>query len=89
MSVTSNLVGFAESSGAQVHLYNGNGLAITWDHGRFWQHIWDNGGSCPQAFYGESEYAEPRVPTMISDYGEIMLKWAIMRIGEKARWRRR
>jgi hypothetical protein len=26
---------------------------------------------------------------MISDYGEIMLKWAIMRIGEKARWRRR
>ena len=26
---------------------------------------------------------------MISDYGEIMLKWAIMRIGDKARWRRR
>ena len=25
----------------------------------------------------------------LSDYGEIMLKWAIMRIGEKARWRRR
>ncbi len=38
----------------------------------------------PQAFYGESEYLEPRVPTMISDYGEIMLKWAIMRIGEKS-----
>lgn len=89
MSVTSDLVDFAESSDAQVHLYNGNGLAITWDRGRFWQHIWDSGGSCPQAFYGESEYAERRVPTMISDYGEIMLKWAIMRIGEKARWRRR
>ena len=25
----------------------------------------------------------------LSDYGEIMLKWAIMCIGEKARWRRR
>ena len=25
----------------------------------------------------------------LSDYGAIMLKWAIMRIGEKARWRRR
>ena len=24
----------------------------------------------------------------LSDYGEIMLKWAIMRIGEKSRWRR-
>lgn len=89
MSVTSDLVDFAESSEAHVQLYNGNGLAITWDRGRFWQHIWDSGGSYPQAFYGESEYLEPRVPTMISDYGEIMLKWAIMCIGEKARWRRR
>ena len=88
MSVTSYLVDFAESSDAHVQLYNGNGIAITWDHGRFWQHIWDNGDSYPQAFYGESEYAEARVPTMISDYGEIMLKWAIMRIGGQARWRR-
>ena len=89
MSVTSDLVDFAESSGAHVQLYNGNGLAITWDRGRFWQHIWDTKNARrPQAFYGESEYLEPRVPTMISDYGEIMLKWAIMRIGEKSRWRR-
>ena len=88
MPATSDLVDFAESSEAHVQPYNGNGLAITWDRGRFWQHIWDSGGNCPQAFYGESEYLESRVPTMISDYGKIMLKWAIMRIGEIARWRR-
>ena len=89
MSVTSDLVDFAESSEAHVQPYNGNGLAITWDRSRFWQHIWDSGGNCPQDYCGESEYLESRVPTMISDYGEIMLKWAIVRIGEKARWRRR
>lgn len=50
-SVTSYLVDLAESSDAHVQLYNGNGIAITWDHGRFWQHIWDNGDSYPQAFY--------------------------------------
>lgn len=85
MSVTSSLVDFAESAGAQVELYNGNGLAFTWDHGRSWQHVWDRQGAHPQAFYGESEYFEARVPAMISDYGEIMLKWAITRIGANAR----
>ena len=90
MSVTADLIDFAHDSGAICSVYRGNGIALTWDGGRSWQHIWDTEGSRrPQAFYGESEYLEPRVPTMISDYGEIMLKWAIMRIGEKARWRRR
>ena len=90
MSVTADLIDFARDSGAISSVYNGNGIALTWDAGRSWQHIWDTKNSRrPQAFYGESEYLEPRVPTMISDYGEIMLKWAIMRIGEKARWRRR
>ena len=90
MSVTEDLINFARESGALSSVYNGDGVAITWDSGRSWQHIWDTKNSRrPQAFYGESEYVEPRVPTMISDYGEIMLKWAIMRIGEKARWRRR
>lgn len=90
MSVTADLIDFARDSGAISSVYNGNGIALTWDAGRSWQHVWDTKNSPrPQAFYGESEYLEPRVPTMISDYGEIMLKWAIMRIGEKARWRRR
>ena len=85
MSVTSTLVDFAKSSGAQVQLYRTSGIAITWDNGRNWQHIWDQNGTPPQAFYGESEYFEARVPTMISDHGEIMLKWAILRIGANAR----
>lgn len=90
MSVTADLIDFARDSGAICSVYRGNGIALTWDGGRSWQHIWDTADSRrPQAFYGESEYLEPRVPTMISDYGEIMLKWAIMRIGDKARWRRR
>ena len=90
MSVTADLIDFARDSGAISSVYNGNGIALTWDAGRSWQHVWDTKNSPrPQAFYGESEYLESRVPTMISDYGEIMLKWAIMRIGEKARWRRR
>ena len=84
MSVTADLVDFARTSGAISSVYKGDGIALTWDSGRSWQHIWDTKDSRrPQAFYGESEYLEPRVPTMISDYGEIMLKWAIMRIGEK------
>ena len=90
MSVTEDLIDFARESGAIPSVYNGGGIALTWDAGRSWQHIWDTKNARrPQAFYGESEYLEARVPTMISDYGEIMLKWAIMRIGEKARWRRR
>ena len=90
MSVTEDLIDFARESGAIPSVYNDGGVALTWDAGRSWQHIWDTKNSRrPQAFYGESEYLESRVPTMISDYGEIMLKWAIMRIGEKARWRRR
>ena len=90
MSVTEDLIDFARESGAIPSVYNGGGVALTWDAGRSWQHIWDTKNSRrPQAFYGESEYLEPRVPTMISDYGEIMLKWAIMCISEKARWRRR
>ena len=73
MSVTADLVDFARTSGAISSVYKGDGIALTWDSGRSWQHIWDTKDSRrPQAFYGE-----------------IMLKWAIMRIGEKARWRRR
>ena len=84
MSVTADLVDFARTSGAISSVYKGDGIALTWDSGRSWQHIWDTKDSRrPQAFYGESEYLEPRVPTMISDYGEIMLKWASVRIGEK------
>lgn len=85
MSVTSDLVDFAKDAGAQVHVYNGDGIAVTWDCGRNWQHMWDRRGARPQAFYGESEYAEARIPMMISDYGEMMLKWAIVRIGGMAR----
>ena len=85
MSVTADLIDFACDSGAISSVYNSNGIALTWDSGRSWQHVWDTKNSPhPQAFYGESEYLEPRVPTMISDYGEIMLKWAIMRIGAVA-----
>lgn len=85
MSVTAELVDFAESAGAQVRIWYRSGIALTWDCGRNWHHIWDNQGEHPQAFYGETEYLEPRVPTMISDYGEIMLRWAIVRIGGRAR----
>ena len=70
MSVTEDLIDFARESGAIPSVYNGGGVALTWDAGRSWQHIWDTKNARrPQAFYGESEYLEPRVPTMISDYG--------------------
>ena len=70
MSVTVDLVDFARTSGAISSVYKGDGIALTWDSGRSWQHIWDTKNSRrPQAFYGESEYLEARVPTMISDYG--------------------
>lgn len=85
MSVTSDLISFAESAGAQVHIWRGNGVAVTWDCGRNWQHIWDKSGARPQALYGETEYMEPRIPTMLSDYGEVMLRWAIVRIAGRAR----
>lgn len=85
MSVTADLIDFAEHAGAQVRIWRGNGVGITWDCGRYWYHIWDKAGTHPQALYGETEYLEPRVPTMLSDYGEIMLRWAIVRIGERAR----
>ena len=84
MSVTEDLIDFARESGAISSVYNGGGVALTWDAGRSWQHIWDTKNARrPQAFYGESEYLEPRVPTMISDYGEIMLKWAIIALVKK------
>ena len=79
MSVTADLIDFAEHAGAQVRIWRGNGVGITWDCGRYWYHIWDKVGTHPQALYGETEYLEPRVPTMLSDYGEIMLRWAIVR----------
>ena len=55
MSVTADLVDFARTSGAISSVYKGDGIALTWDSGRSWQHIWDTKDSRrPQAFYGES-----------------------------------
>ena len=75
---------FAETAGAQIRLRDADALSLTWDCGRSWQHVWNTSGEHAQAFYGESEYAETRVPTMISDYSELMLNWAVLRIGRKA-----
>lgn len=77
---------FAETAGAQIRLRDADALSLTWDCGRSWQHVWNTSGEHAQAFYGESEYAETRVPTMISDYSELMLNWAVLRIGRKARF---
>lgn len=40
MSVTADLIDFAEHAGAQVRIWRGNGVGITWDCGRYWYHIW-------------------------------------------------
>ena len=77
---------FAETAGAQIRLRESDALSLTWDCGRSWQHVWNTSGEHGQAFYGESEYAETRVPTMISDYSGLMLNWAVLRIGHKARF---
>lgn len=81
------LMDFAMRSGAQVRLRDGDGLALTWDCGRSWRHVWQTHGSHPQSFYGESEYAEERWPHLVSDDRDLMLRWAIVRIGGEARRR--
>ena len=81
------LMDFAMSAGAQVHLREGDGLALTWDCGRSWRHVWKTHGSDAQSFYGESEYAEERWPHFVSNDHDLMLRWAILRIGSEARRR--
>ena len=81
------LMDFAMRSGAQVRLRDGDGLALTWDCGRSWRHVWQTHGSHPQSFFGESEYAEERWPHLVSDDRDLMLRWAIVRIGGEARRR--
>ena len=81
------LMDFAMSAGAQVHLREGDGLALTWDCGRSWRHVWKTYGSEVQSFYGESEYAEERWPHLVSNDHDLMLRWAILRIGSEARRR--
>ena len=51
MSVTADLIDFAEHAGAQVRIWRGNGVGITWDCGRYWYHIWDKAGTRPQALW--------------------------------------
>ena len=81
------LMDFAMRAGAQVRLREGDGLALTWDCGRSWRHVWKAHGSDAQSFYGESEYAEERWPHFVSNDHDLMLRWAILRIGSEARRR--
>lgn len=81
MAVFGDLVGFAEESGAQV-LGTQAGVRLTWDMGRTFLHIWGEG---ERYCFGTSERAEPRIATMVSPYEEIMMKWAILQVGDRAR----
>ena len=81
MAVFGDLVGLATESGAQV-LGTEAGVRMTWDMGRTFLHLWgEEGRYC----FGTSERAEPRIATMISPYEEIMLKWAVLQVGDRAR----
>ena len=86
MSVTSQLIEFAKSSGA-FWMKRGTGIALTWDSGIYWHNLWtehDDQGTLLYK-YGPSERWEDRSTFVASPFEDWTAKGAIIHVGEFAR----